>query len=123
MFGWRKGIIYAYSVIDPKTERRLRWGYVGKTRQMLVNRHNQHMKTQPWSDLYPEVRIVWEFSSCPDWWLTMFEKFTIKCTKPYYNYEYNTKNPRRVPKYEAVAQRQARDLGLRPRGRRGRVKW
>lgn len=119
MFGWRRGIIYAYSCIDPVTRKRDDWAYVGKTRQLLAVRHEQHMAAQPWSDLYPEVRILFEFKSCPDWWLSFCEKFTIKCAKPTYNYEYNTKNPFRVPKYQALAERKARDL--RENRFRGRV--
>lgn len=121
MLGWRRGIIYAYSCVDPATGQREPWAYVGKTRQALVTRHNQHMESQPWSDLYPQVRVIFNFESCPDWWLRLAEKWTIKFTQPLYNYEYNTKNPRRVPKYQAVADRQKRDL--RKKGWRGRVKW
>ena len=123
MLGWRRGIIYAYSTIDPRTGKRERWAYVGKTRQKLMSRHDQHMKSQPWSDLYPQVRVVWEFSSCPDWWLSLAEKWTIKYTRPLYNYEYNTKNSRRIPKYEAKSQRYDRDMQLRRSRRRARLKW
>jgi hypothetical protein len=116
MLGWRRGIIYAYTTTDPYTGKRVRWSYVGLTRQELIKRHNQHMgldprqKRQPWSDLYPEVRIVFDFSSCPDWWLSLVEKLTIKWTKPLYNYIHNKNNPRRITKYQAEADRQARDL-------------
>lgn len=117
MFGWKPGIVYAYSVlVYPFNGKRERWGYVGQTRQELVARHNQHMgydtrqPAQSWSDLYPEIRIVYEFKFCPDWWLDFVEKWVIKLTFPLYNYIHNTKNPRRIPKYEAVAQRQQRDL-------------
>lgn len=121
MAGWRRGIIYAYSCKIPGTRSREPWAYVGKTRQALASRHEQHMKVQPWSDLYPEIRIVFDFKSCPDWWLTMAEKLTIKFTRPLYNYEYNTKNSRRIPKYQATADRQRRNL--RRGRRRGRVIW
>lgn len=117
---FRPGIIYAYSAIDPDSGRRIRWAYVGKTRQKLVNRHNQHMVVQPWSDLFPNVRIVFSFNSCPDWWLSLVEKLTIKFTRPLYNYDYNTKNRRRIPKYAALKQRKERDL-LR-RKQRARMK-
>lgn len=110
MFGWRPGIIYAYSCQDHFTEDRIDWAYVGKTRQLLMNRHDQHMRDQPWSDLYPQVRVVFYFKSCPDWWLKLAEKTTIKYTRPIYNYEYNTKNKYRVPKYIALEQRKERDL-------------
>jgi len=117
LLGWRPGIIYAYSCIDPETGEREDWAYVGKTRQLLANRHAQHMVSQPWSDLYPEIRVVFEFKGCPDWWLTFAEKWTIWYTRPLYNYEYNTKNPYRIPKYEAVKQRQYRDMHKRYQNR------
>jgi hypothetical protein len=125
LLGWRPGIIYAYSCINPETGEREPWAYVGKTRQLLVNRHAQHMASQPWSDLYPEVRVVFDFKSCPDWWLDTAEKWTIKFTRPLYNYEHNTKNPRRIPKYEAVHQREYRNLEKRYHSRvvRRRSMW
>jgi hypothetical protein len=115
---FRPGIIYAYSCIDPKTAQREWWAYVGKTRQTLAERHAQHMGTspvrgkriaQPWSDLYPEVRVVYELK-CPEFVLDILEKWTIKINKPLYNYIYNTKNPRRIPKYQADQERYYRDL-------------
>lgn len=115
MFGWRRGIIYAYSCVDPRTGKRDHWAYVGKTRQQLARRHEQHIASQPWSDLYPQVRVVFDFKSCPDWWLTLFEKYTIKLTRPAYNYEYNTKNSRRIPKYQAVKERSDRERLARMR--------
>lgn len=115
MFGWRRGIIYAYSTLDPKSGKREKWAYIGKTRQPLSKRHEQHLTSQPWSDLYPQVRVVFDFTSCPDWWLTLFEKYTIRFARPTYNYEYNTKNPHRVPLYRAQADRKTRDRLARMR--------
>ena len=115
LFGWRRGIVYAYSVLDPITNERVHWAYVGRTRQSLVQRHSQHMgytdkqDRQPWSDMYPSVRIVFDFKYCPDWWLDLVEKWTIKTMRPTYNYIHNTKNSRRVPKYVAEAQRADRE--------------
>lgn len=122
MFGWKPGIVYAYSTICPKTGKREQWAYVGQTRQNLVDRHNQHMgfdsrqPGQPWSDLYPEIRVIFQFKSCPDWWLDWVEKQVIKWTLPRYNYIFNVDNPRRIPKYQAVADRKQRDIA------RGRVR-
>lgn len=122
-FLWfRPAIVYAYSCIDPMNGLREMWAYVGQTRQELASRHAQHMgndarykvKQQPWSDLYPEVRIVWQ-GRCPDFFLDLIEEFYIKRYKPVYNYIHNTKNPRRIPKYEAVKQRQDRDRLARMR--------
>lgn len=71
------------------------------------------MATQPWSDLYPEVRIIFEFEKCPDWWLTLVEKYTIWYTRPTYNYQFNLKNKFRIPLYRAVQDRKNRDLHKR----------
>jgi hypothetical protein len=115
MFGWRRGIVYAYSAIDPVTGLREHWAYVGQTRQELALRHAQHMgldkrqKRQPWSDLYPEIRVVFEFKACPDWWLNLVEKWTIKFTYPKYNYMHNLTNPNRIPLPEAERARVERD--------------
>src|SRR5687767_5750748 len=112
---FRPGIIYAFSCIDPITGKREDWAYVGQTRQALVSRYNQHMgldarnSAQPWSDLYPEIRIVWQ-GDCTDKFLNWLEKYYIKRHKAVYNYIHNTQNPRRIPKYDAVAQRKERDL-------------
>lgn len=124
---FRHGIIYAYSVLDLDNSTDVRvvrdlWGYVGQTRQELQARHAQHMgmssryKTvaQPWSDLYPEVRVIWE-GRCPDFMLDLIEMFYIKRRKPLYNYIHNTHNPRRITKYEAQFQRKQRDKLARMR--------
>jgi hypothetical protein len=116
---FRPGIVYAYSCLGHYSELREMWAYVGQTRQELIDRHNQHMGAagyrnkkaalpQSWSDLYPEIRIVWS-GKCPDFVLDGIEKFYIKRRKPLYNYIHNTKNPRRIPKYQAAIQRQERD--------------
>lgn len=122
---FRPGIIYAFSCLDPVTGERELWAYVGQTRQQLISRYNQHMgldarqPAQPWSDLYPEIRIVWE-GKCPDRILNLLEKYFIRRHRAVYNYIHNTRNPRRIPKYEAVAQRHQRDLR---RGRRRGKVW
>jgi hypothetical protein len=128
---FRPGIIYAYSCIHPYSayDAREEWAYIGKTRQSLVTRHNQHMGLdgyrgkkpthQPWSDLYPSIRVVREFKS-PDVMLNLVEKFYIKTKKPLFNYMHNTKNPRRIELYQAVKDRSDRDYLRRPR-RRGKV--
>jgi len=118
-FIFRPGIVYAYSCIDPITGKRERWAYAGQTRQILATRHDQHMgnsgykgklaKCQPWSDLYPEVRIVCEFK-CPDFLLDLVEMWVIKWNKPVYNYMHNINNPRRIPIPIAIKQRAERDL-------------
>src|SRR6187402_1922926 len=115
-FIFRPGITYAYSCINPVTGQREPWAYIGQTRQGLLVRNNQHLgvegyrgkkaKAQPWSDLYPEVRIVAEFK-CPDIVLDLTEKFYIKWKKPVYNYTHNLNNPRRIPLYQAQQDRKA----------------
>lgn len=124
---FRPAIVYAYSIIDLEKSSdeylvRELWAYVGQTRQELASRHAQHMgndsryrgKAQPWSDLYPEVRIIWK-GKCPDFILDLIEMYYIKRRKPLYNYIHNTRNPRRIPKYLAVQQRSDRDRLARMR--------
>ena len=117
---FKPAIIYAYSCMEyPYTGKREEWAYVGKTRQELAARHNQHMgvegfrkkeiECQPWSDLYPEVRVVYSFN-CPEFILDLVERWTIKRRKPLYNYIHNMDNPRRITKPAAKAQRRERDL-------------
>lgn len=124
---FRPAIVYAYSALnvakstDAITVRDL-WAYIGQTRQELASRHAQHMgnssryKTvaQPWSDLYPEVRVVWQ-GRCPDFVLDLIEMWYIKRKKPLYNYIHNTHNPHRITKYEAKFQRSERDRLARMR--------
>lgn len=124
MFGWKPGIVYAYSCKDHHSAKRIWWAYVGQTRQELVARHNQHMghdtrqPAQPWSDLYPEIRVVFHFKYCPNWFLDLAEELVIKFTMPKYNYIHNTKNPGRIPKFRAIAERKERDLRRRKRAAR-----
>jgi hypothetical protein len=112
---FRPGIVYAFSCLDHVSGVRVYWAYVGQTRQELAARYNQHMgldyrqAAQPWSDLYPEIRIVWQ-GNCPDKMLDLIEKYYIKRKKATYNYIHNTRNPHRVTKYQAQAQRKDRDL-------------
>jgi len=127
-FLWfRPAIVYAYSILDldKSTETitvRDLWAYIGQTRQELASRHAQHMgndlrykgKAQPWSDLYPEVRVIWQ-GRCPDFVLDLIEMYYIKKRKPLFNYIHNTKNSRRIPKYEAQQQRRERERLARMR--------
>jgi hypothetical protein len=127
-FLWfRPAIVYAYSCLDLTRTTdtfivRDLWAYVGQTRQELSSRHAQHMgndprykgKAQPWSDLYPEVRIIWQ-GKCPNFILDLIEMYYIKKHRPLYNYIHNTTNTRRITKYDAVAQRRDRDRLARMR--------
>lgn len=118
----RLGFIYAFSMLEyPFTGRRERWGYAGQTRQELIARYDQHMgggyrgkkgKAQPWSDLYPEIRIVFKVY-LPDFWLDQLEKLVIKWNKPIYNYMHNKENHARIPLYVAQQHRKERDLRRR----------
>lgn len=121
-FIFRPAIVYAYSTSDEfNFIARIHWAYIGQTRQQLMARHNQHMgydprqKRQPWSDLYPEVRIVWQ-GKCPDFFLDLIEEWHIKRRKPRYNYIHNTKNSTRITKYSAESARRERDLARCYRG-------
>jgi hypothetical protein len=119
---FRPAIVYAYSTLEPDYHEREPWAYVGQTRQELASRHAQHMgydrryqtQAQPWSDLYPDIRIVWQ-GRVPDFLLDFIEMMYIKRYRPLYNYIHNTKNPRRITKVEAVKARKTRDRLARMR--------
>ena len=124
---FRPALIYAYSCLDLEKSTSTRivrnlWAYIGQTRQELASRHAQHMgydsrfstKGQPWADLYPEVRVIWQ-GRCPDFVLDFIEMYYIKRYKPLYNYIHNTRNPNRIPKHLATKQRNDRDRLARMR--------
>lgn len=119
---WRggRGAIYAASVVHPITGLRCRYGYLGKTRQRPSERWAQHEGRssryrgpgQPWSDTIIEWRVVKSFEHVSDAGLWWAEVWRIVLFLPLYNYQWNTHNPRRIPKYVA-ARRYRSPLALR----------
>lgn len=105
---YEKGIIYAYSVMYKG--QRVEWAYIGKTKRQLIIRHDEHLRNQYWSDLYPEVRIVKEFNNCYAWWLSLVEWYYIKTKKPIFNQEHNFKNKKRIPRTVQKIERANREL-------------
>jgi hypothetical protein len=136
----RKGRIYLFTtlrvhesgpntgmVLDGTTED----GYVGKTRQTLAQREQQHrggsadgepvpgedLEEQPWFDVtVGGIRLV-EQGVWTDGELAEREQYWIDQIKPRYNYLGNCANKRRIPKPVAREHRDRRDLarGVTPR--------
>jgi hypothetical protein len=136
----RKGRIYLFTtlrihedgpnagmVLDGTTED----GYVGKTRQTLAQREQQHrggsadgepvagedLEEQPWWDVtVGGIRLV-EQGTWTDDELAERERYWIHQIKPRYNYIDNGANERRIPKPVAREHRDRRDRakGLTPR--------
>lgn len=113
---FRPGIIYGFKVHRPRGWR-TPWGYIGKTRQRLGARVAQHLTgpdAQPWADLvdpcsgtvahvlYRGERVSAIGLAWREWWY-------IRTRRPIYNVTWNLANPRHVPKWRAVKQRQKRD--------------
>lgn len=116
IFQRRPGAVYAIRTEGFSAVRLRPWprlGYVGKTRQRVENRVAQHMKTQPWADLYVDHRVLWSSSRVTDFGLWWREIWYIVTRFPVYNYQWNRWNPRRVPIYRAQAERMERRYGFR----------
>jgi hypothetical protein len=99
--------IYAAVAVHEKTGRR-GCGYVGKSTDLAVRLH-EHMyggtsrcpHPQPWADTVICWKLVFagRVSTFTAWWL---EILFILLFRPWYNYEWNLLNRRRVPKYVAA---------------------
>ncbi|MDG4792035.1 hypothetical protein O7626_40175 [Micromonospora sp. WMMD1102] len=99
-------------------------GYVGKSRQTVKQREEQHRDCQPFSDTI--VGGSWTIEE--GWWtdaeLDAREQYYIKHgvtlapgqapQRPVYNYEFNTDNPDRIEIWRAVEHRQRREPGWVP---------
>lgn len=136
----RKGRIYLFTtlrvhesgtrvglVLDGTTED----GYVGKTRQTLAQREQQHrggsadgepvpgedLEEQPWWDISVGGIQLLEQGFWTDDELAERETFWIHQVKPRYNYVENLDNKNRIPKFTAREHRDNRDRakGLTPR--------
>lgn len=135
----RKGRIYCFTtlrvhesgpqiglVLDGSTED----GYVGKTRQTLAQREQQHrggsadgepvagedIEEQPWWEITVGGIRLLEQGSWTDDQLAEREQYWIDRLQPRYNFMLN-RSPRRIPKPVARQHRDARDRarGLAPR--------
>lgn len=99
-------------------------GYIGKSRQTVFQREQQHRDEKPFSDIIFGGAFVIE----EGWWteaeLDAHEQWWIRngvallpggpVQRPIYNYEFNTDNPDRVEIWRQVEQRQAREPGWQP---------
>lgn len=132
------GTVYCLRAYHPVTGRLVRRAYIGRTMQVpWTKRIEAHLwgtadrLPQPWADMVPGWRpdgtvdevtaaggaaVIVQFRMVP-LLLTWLEFWTIVWGRPMYNVQHN-RNPRRITRAEAVAQRQQRDRGLPVQGRR-----
>lgn len=116
--GWAGGV-YGYRTRKPGAWWGLpfigrHWAYIGETTS-FYHRGKQHIEgggtyqavRKNWSDLDPKCYCL----PLPSWkWLLRsVETLAIVLTWPVYNIQKNRWNPRRIPPWQAAAQRAARD--------------
>lgn len=101
IFKKRPGRVYAVSVLHPESGTHVRYGYIGKTRQLVISRLAQHAVMQPWWDTHVSYETLWESPACSSLRLWWEEVWRIMVFFPLYNYQWNRHNPRRIPKYKA----------------------
>jgi hypothetical protein len=115
--GVRLGIVYGFRTLEHPGRGRVMLGYVGQTVQAVGARERQHRDAQPWSDLIVGEALI----LAQGWWtpaeLDAQEAGYIRALRPLYNYEYNGRNPHRIPIPVAREQRWARDDAA------GRPRW
>ncbi|WP_345509450.1 hypothetical protein [Phytohabitans houttuyneae] len=109
----RVGVVYGIYVLHPVTGN-IVLGYVGKTRQSLRVREGQHRDEQPWADTIVGSAFVIAKGVWTEAQLDACEQHHIRSLRPLYNIDHNGGNPNRIPPWEAVAQRQAREPGWTP---------
>jgi len=114
----QRHVVYGFNIRDPFSNA-VRIDYVGRTRQRLGIREQQHRGRlaafgkisceQPWSDLIVGSAFIIESGI----WSTELsderEAFHIRRLLPRYNVVHNEKNPERIPRSEAIRMRDARD--------------
>jgi hypothetical protein len=106
-------------------------GYVGKSRQTVKQREEQHRDCQPFSDVI--VGGSWTIEE--GWWtddeLDERERYYIRNgvvlaagqapQRPVYNYDFNLDNPDRIEIWRAIKHRQQREPGWVPPPKGGPV--
>lgn len=113
----RPGIVYGINVVHPVTGEVV-LGYVGKTRQQLASRERQHREEQPWADtIVGSAYVIVEHQGWSEAELDHAEQTHIRALKPIYNIDHNRNNPNRIPPWQAIEQRQAREAA------RGNPNW
>lgn len=111
--------LYRFYVRHPVTGRRV-LGYIGETARMPFQRLMEHIYQQPWADtiLGWEVEdVVYRGKDA----VLAAERAAIHAERPLYNIEENLGNRERIPPWDAVAQRQAREPGWVPPAKGERV--
>jgi hypothetical protein len=132
------GTVYRIRAYHPVTGRLMRRAYIGRTMQNpWTKRIRGHLwgtsdtPAKPWADTVPGWRpdgtvdeviaaggavAIFQFRMVP-LILTWLEFWAIVWGRPMYNVQHN-RNPRRITRAGAVAQRQQRDWGLPTRNHR-----
>lgn len=106
-FRRRPGSIYGVRVIHERTGRVVTAGYIGKTRQRVGDRIDQHLTTKPWRDLVIDHYVIRTGNRVSGWTLWWWEVWAIVSRFPLYNYQWNRHNPRRIPMYIAAERRRS----------------
>lgn len=122
----RPGRVYAVNVIHPDRGVLVRYGYIGKTRQLVINRLRQHAVCQPWWDTHVGYETLWESQSCTALRLWWEEVWRIVVLFPLYNIQWNKLNPRRIKPWTAALRGRgvAYQAGVRELARQGiRTGW
>ncbi|MEV0214319.1 hypothetical protein [Micromonospora sp. NPDC050695] len=99
-------------------------GYIGQSRQTVWQREQQHRDEQPFSDLIVGGSWTIEEGFWTQQQLDEREQHYIrqgvsllpgqKRQRPKYNIDFNRENPDRIPPWDAVTHRQAREPGWQP---------
>ena len=98
----RPGRVYAVNVLHPERGTFVRYGYIGKTRQLVINRLRQHGASQPWWDTVVSFETLWESPRCSPFRLWWEEVWRIVVLFPLYNIQWNRANPRRIKPWTAA---------------------
>lgn len=91
----RRGIVYVITAVDPRTGLVVD-GYVGKTRQTIQARVQQHLDLKPWAPAAVDYRPEWS-GRYTNLGLTVREIVSILWFRPIFNFQWNRLNSRRIP--------------------------
>lgn len=100
----RRAYVYALHVVNPRTGREVRFGYIGKTRRPVRVRVGEHVERQGWGHLITGYEVLWHRSDHSLLWLELrlwwAEVWRIVLHRPLFNIEWNRRNPSRIKPWE-----------------------